>query len=131
MESRGLIVSSGTTGFRTWEAALHLGTYLSTPPGQTLIRGKNVVELGAGTGLVSMYCAKHLHANKVLATDREPALISNIQHCISQNKLDPQIIDACAWEWGSRLHIASHAGTDMPYPLDIALGADLVCTNFR
>ena len=43
-ESRGLILSSGTTGFRTWEASLHLGTYLSTPEGGCLVRGKNVVE---------------------------------------------------------------------------------------
>lgn len=131
MENRGLILSSGTTGFRTWEAALHLGTYLSTPTGMTLIRGKNVVELGAGTGLVSMYCAKYLHANKVRATDRDPALISNIQHCVSLNHLDHQKIDACAWEWGTQLHSANYADNDMPYSLDIALGADLVCINLR
>lgn len=129
MENRGLILSSGTTGFRTWEAALHLGTYLSTSAGKDLIRGKNVVELGAGTGLVSIFCAKELHANKVLATDRDPALISNIQRCVSQNHLDAHTIDACTWEWGSSLRDANHTCKDLSYPLDIALGADLVCMH--
>lgn len=153
-ESRGLILSFGTTGFRTWEAALHLGTFLTaTSAGRGLIHGKRVIELGAGTGFLSMVCAKYLDASKVVATDCEPILISNIDSSLSLNgwnggsgesvgKVYPSI-----WEWGKPLHLTtprkpsdsgggggnnvSRAGKDDVPPelqsaeFDIALGADL------
>lgn len=127
-ENRGLILSSGTTGFRTWEAALHLGTYLSTPEGKALVHDKNVVELGAGTGFVSMYCAKHLGANSVAATDREPALIANIQDCVARNDLQSSRIEALIWEWGNPLTsgVGATSGPTDPQRYEIALGADLV-----
>ncbi|KAM5441842.1 hypothetical protein MferCBS31731_003102 [Microsporum ferrugineum] len=127
LENRGLILSAGTTGFRTWEAALHLGTFLSTQTGKELINGKNILELGSGTGLVAMYCSKCLGANKVMATDRDPALIANIQECISRNKLDSKHISASIWEWGTPLGCPDNAQENgQRFPVDIALGADLV-----
>ncbi|KAM5466282.1 hypothetical protein MauCBS54593_006017 [Microsporum audouinii] len=127
LENRGLILSAGTTGFRTWEAALHLGTFLSTQTGKELINGKNILELGSGTGLVAMYCSKCLGANKVMATDRDPALIANIQECISRNKLDSKHISASIWEWGTPLECPDNAQENgQCFPVDIALGADLV-----
>lgn len=128
LENRGLILVAGTTGFRTWEAALHLGTFLTTRAGKELIGGKNVLELGAGTGLVSMYCSKYLSASKVMATDRDPALIANIQECISRNKLDSKQITASIWEWGTPLECPDNAQENgQCFPVDTALGADLVC----
>lgn len=115
-ESRGLILAAGTTGFRTWEAALHLATYLSTPAGEALVAGKRVIELGAGTGLVSMFCAAYLRPHSVLATDREPALIENIRDCAARSHLPeqgqgqgsegeqgPGQFGAAVWEWGTPL----------------------------
>lgn len=127
-ESRDLILSSGTTGFRTWEAALHLGTYLSTPEGKSLIQGRNVVELGGGTGFISMYCIKHLGAKSVLVTDRDPALISNVQDCMSQNNLDNDAINAAVWEWGGPLLVPENHPHQLASSFDIAVGADLVRT---
>jgi SAM-dependent methyltransferase len=121
-ESRGLILYSGTTGFRTWEAALHLGTYLSTPEdGQKLVCGKRVIELGAGTGFISFLIARHLGAESVLATDRDPVLVETIQRCIPRNALEPQRIGARVWEWGAE---DSPLGDGNKF--DVALGADLV-----
>jgi predicted nicotinamide N-methyase len=125
-ESRDLILSSGTTGFRTWEAALHLGTYLSAPEGKSLIQGRNVVELGGGTGFISMYCVKHLGAKSALVTDRDPALISNIQDSMSRNNLDNDGINAAIWEWGGPLHIPENHPHQPAMHFDIAVGADLV-----
>ncbi|KAL1999824.1 hypothetical protein VTN02DRAFT_3939 [Thermoascus thermophilus] len=127
-ESRGLILSSGTTGFRTWEAALHLGTFLSTPQGEALVRGKRVIELGAGTGFLSMFCAKHLGVERILVTDREPSLISSIRDCVARNGLDPSRIQPAIWEWGNPLE-DSQCGDNQsgqPQHFDVALGADLI-----
>ncbi|KAI1925698.1 hypothetical protein LOZ65_002740 [Ophidiomyces ophidiicola] len=125
-ENRGLILSSGTTGFRTWEAALHLGTYLSTPSGKAVVSGKNIVELGAGTGLISLYCFKCLGTNSVVATDREPALISNIQDCVSRNNLNSPRFRTHIWEWGRPLTVLDESSADLPTSFDVALGADLI-----
>jgi hypothetical protein len=125
-EFRGIILSSGTTGFRTWEAALHLGTYLSTPEGGHHIGGKNVVELGAGTGFLSMYCLKCLGANSVMVTDRDPTLISNIRDCVVRNNLDSNKVDTAIWEWGNPLTKFGSTSHGTPHSFDVALGADLV-----
>ena len=118
-ESRGLILSSGTTGFRTWEAALHQGTYLASSQTQFHLQGKRVLELGAGTGFLSLFVAKHLNPEIVVATDREPALIEGISDCAQKNHLREGVLVPGLWEWGT-----SSSFGDMEF--DIALGADLV-----
>ncbi|OJJ96143.1 hypothetical protein ASPACDRAFT_46906 [Aspergillus aculeatus ATCC 16872] len=152
-ESRGLILSAGTTGFRTWEAALHLGTYLATNPSaaHAWIAGKRVIELGAGTGFLGLFCAQHLQPRSVVVTDREIALIEQIQDCAGRNKLlsdgDGHNNDtpgkrfaAGIWEWGTPLDIPGLGngsggssgvgdgalGEAKDLKFDVALGADLI-----
>lgn len=122
-ESRGLILSSGTTGFRTWEAALHQGTYLASSQTQFQLQGKRILELGAGTGFLSLFIAKHLSPEVVVATDREPALIESIADCAQKNRLREGVLLPGLWEWGT-----SSSFGDMEF--DIALGADLVGLPF-
>ncbi|KAE8144713.1 hypothetical protein BDV25DRAFT_166197 [Aspergillus avenaceus] len=128
-ESRGLIYAAGTTGFRTWEASLHLGTYLSTPTGAAHVNGKRVIELGAGTGFVSMFVAKYLQPQFVLATDREGALIGNMKECKGRNELGAEF-NVGAWEWGTPLEYPGGDNTEIvekeDLTFDVALGADLV-----
>ncbi|OXV05938.1 hypothetical protein Egran_06295 [Elaphomyces granulatus] len=126
LESRGLILSSGTTGFRTWEAALHLGTFLCTPEGESIVRGKRVIELGAGTGFLSMFCAKHLGADGVLVTDRNPALISTIDDCVAYNHVSNNKIRSAIWDWGDSLRTEQALRSSQPIHFDVALGADLL-----
>ncbi|EAW10905.1 protein-lysine N-methyltransferase [Aspergillus clavatus NRRL 1] len=135
-ESRGLILSGGTTGFRTWEAALHLGSFLATPTGAALVRGKRVIELGAGTGFLSIFCARHLDVQDVVVTDREQALIDHIRDCMVRNQLDGKAFHPAIWEWGTPLtyhdddNDAAAQATEVPEQsgmvFDVALGADLI-----
>ena len=126
-ESRGLILGSGTTGFRTWEAALHLGTFLSTPQGQDLVRGKRVIELGGGTGFLSLFCGMDPGVKSVVVTDREPALIENIEDCVKRNGVEGVVFPSI-WEWGTPLGYPGSANGEK-VEFDIALGADLVCRD--
>ena len=48
------------------------------------LKGKNVLELGAGTGLIALFAASH--GAKVLASDINPIAIKNIQENLEQNK---------------------------------------------
>ncbi|KAJ5251013.1 hypothetical protein N7489_001423 [Penicillium chrysogenum] len=135
-ESRGLILSAGTTGNRTWEAALHLGSFLASETGEALVRGKRVIELGAGTGFLSLVCACHLGVRSVVVTDREPALIDNIRDCVRHNLQGRESIPIypAVWEWGTPLERKGDLagfGTDegedgTGLRFDIALGADLI-----
>ncbi|KAI9719260.1 MAG: hypothetical protein M1812_003590 [Candelaria pacifica] len=120
LESRSLISGSGTTGLRTWEAALHLGTFLSSPAGRDHIKGKNVLELGAGTGLLSILCAKHLGAMRVLATDGDEGIVEGLKTNLSLNGLETSTnMEVGLLKWGEPLG-------DHDHPYAIVLGADII-----
>ncbi|KAJ8125445.1 hypothetical protein O1611_g8195 [Lasiodiplodia mahajangana] len=90
LERRNLISGSRTTGHRTWEAALHLGSYLLTDSGQDLVRGKAVLELGAGTGFLAILCAKHLGARRVTTTDGDETVVDYLKENLALNEVDDE-----------------------------------------
>ena len=127
LEAPSLLASSGTTGFRTWEAALFLGAYLSSPGGHHLVYGKGVLELGAGTGFLSIYCARHLHAQRVLATDGSQEVISDLKSNIQLNGLEgSELIQTANLQWGHALigGVADYRAHGRSY--DLVIGADVV-----
>jgi len=131
IESRGLILSGGTTGNRTWEAALHLGSFLASPAGEALVRGKRVIELGAGTGFLSLFCAGHLGVQGVVSSDREPVLIQNMRECIPFNHKGEGSFAffPALWDWGTPLESTEELSPFVEggrLRFDVALGADLV-----
>lgn len=127
LEAPSLLASSGTTGFRTWEAALFLGAYLSSPEGNHFISGRNVLELGAGTGFLSIFCAKYLNARRVLATDGSGTVVSDLKSNIHLNELDgSESIQSAILKWGHALigGVADRREDQCSY--DLVLGADVV-----
>ena len=128
LERRHLISGSSTTGFRTWEAALHLGSYLLSPQASSLIQGKNVIELGAGTAFVSILCAKHLEANYVTATDGDEGVIEALKENLFLNDLDDDSrVNASVLRWGHGLKGTWVEDECEAWPYDVVLGADIVC----
>jgi predicted nicotinamide N-methyase len=131
LESRSVISSLGTTGLRTWEAALHLGAFLSSDLGRGMVRGKNVFELGAGTGMLSILCAKHLQVSGIVATDGDEAVVDAIKTNSFLNSLDAPdpprtTVDTAALRWGWPMAAATFSedyGMDLP---DVVVGADVV-----
>lgn len=126
-EGRSLLVSGGDTGLRTWEAALLLGTYLYTE-GRELAHRKSVLELGAGTGFLSILCAKHLGSFHVMATDGSQKCVNEINANINFNGLegDLQGISSAVLQWGHLDEELLHP-QDVKYQYDLILGADVVC----
>lgn len=84
LETPHLLAAQSNTGLRTWEASLHLATYLHAH--KELVRQKNVIELGAGTGLVSLLCAGPLGANYVLSTDGAPHVVEGMKANFVRNR---------------------------------------------
>ncbi|KAL9097544.1 MAG: hypothetical protein Q9165_000440 [Trypethelium subeluteriae] len=127
LEARSVLSSSGTTGLRTWEAALHLGSFLTTEDGEAFVKDRHVLELGAGTGFLSILCAKHLGAARVVATDGDPGVVQSLDENLSLNRL--QSINAVRTEvlkWGRPLQPNWIEEEIAKYPHDVILGADLI-----
>ena len=120
LESRSLISASGTTGLRTWEAALHLGQYLCVNP--TLVMNKRVLELGAGTGYLAVLCAKHLGSRHVIASDGSDEVVDHLSDSFFLNGLQgAPAVSAMQLRWG-------HALVGLEWDeagLDVVLGADI------
>ena len=126
LEAPSLLGSSGTTGFRTWEAALFLGTYLTSAKGRYHITQRNIVEIGAGTGFLSIMCAKHLGARRVLATDGSLEVVNDLKNNIHLNGLkEDNLVSAHVLRWGHTLldGAADIRGEDEAF--DLAIGADV------
>ncbi|KAH7067770.1 putative methyltransferase-domain-containing protein [Paraphoma chrysanthemicola] len=130
LEARSVISSSGTTGLRTWEAALLLGSYLVSNEGESLVQGKKVFELGAGTGMLSILCAKHLGVAGIVATDGDEAVVDTIKTNLFLNGLDSVdsatcVLRTAALKWGWPVDAATFAedyGMEAP---DVLVGADV------
>lgn len=125
LEAPSLLASSGTTGFRTWEAALFLGAFLATD-GNRFVAHRNVVELGAGTGFLSIFCAKHLGVQRMLATDGSLEVVNDLKTNLHLNNLDRSgVIQAGVLQWGHTLinGVADCREAHMVY--DLAIGADV------
>lgn len=127
LERRQLISGSLTTGFRTWEAALHLGAYFLSGHGQELIKGKSILELGAGTGFLAILCAKNLGAAHVTTTDGDEGVIEALKENLFLNGLDDErkvLTSVLRWGRGVRGSWVQDDFEEHPY--DTVIGADIV-----
>jgi SAM-dependent methyltransferase len=123
LESRGVLSAAGTTGLRTWEAAVHLAAYLAGEGEGRAVRGKRVLELGAGTGLVALACAKALGAARVAATDGSPDVVEALRDNIFVNGLQRGgTVSAAVLRWGRWPEVDGSG----PGDFDVVVGADIV-----
>lgn len=120
LEKPNLLSGSSCTGFRTWEAALRLATLLSLPKlAVQFVKGKRVLELGAGTGLLSLVCAR-LGAQRVRATDGDAEAVRRLENVVSNNGLVETVEHGVYW-WGEEL--------ERDDQWDLVVAADVVSTG--
>jgi predicted nicotinamide N-methyase len=125
LESRSLVAAAGTTGLRTWEASLHLGEYLCAHA-SSLVQERSILELGAGTGYVSILCARHLRASHVIATDGSEDVVAGLADNFHLNGLrDTSIIQGRELKWGKTLVGGQHPEWYGNQKVDLVLGADV------
>lgn len=108
------------TGATVWPASLVLIKYLARHP--TLVSGKRVVDLGAGTGVTSI-AAILLGAQHCFCTDGEASVVRLAQDNISRqtlNELDGRISTQVYW-WGKDTIIDV-----VDNPCDVVLVSDCV-----
>lgn len=103
-------------GSWVWDCALVLAHWLDTPTWSgSSLRGKRVLELGAGTGLPGLIAA--LLGAEVTLTDKK-ALLQGLQRNVTANNLETRVTVE-ELEWGND---CSHLSP----PLDIVLMSDLL-----
>lgn len=129
-EARNVISGQGTTGLRTWEAALHLTQYLLNDLPRDVydkfFQSKNVVELGCGTGFVGISLFKYMpELNSVVLTDGDEQLVDNLEEIIELNglQLGPNF-QACKLWWGSEDTVPEK--TDTIVAADVTYDASVI-----
>lgn len=130
LENRSLIAAGGTTGLRTWEAALHLGQFLCA--NTSLVTGKRILELGAGTGYLSILCAKCLGATHVTASDGSEDVVETLADNFALNnvewKYNPSsdaLVSPKLLKWGHALVGTEESEWNGGQKIDVVIGADI------
>uniref|UniRef100_UPI003AAD9C5F uncharacterized protein n=1 Tax=Centroberyx gerrardi TaxID=166262 RepID=UPI003AAD9C5F len=105
-----------------WPAALALCSFLDTNREKVNLQGKQVLELGAGTGLVAVVAS--LLGASVTATDL-PDILGNLKANVMRNtkgrcRYTPQVVTL---SWG---HDLEHTYPTSVYRYDYVLAADVV-----
>ncbi|KAJ7163825.1 S-adenosyl-L-methionine-dependent methyltransferase [Mycena crocata] len=120
-------VDHTSVGLQSWGSAIVLGERLcADPPSFNLCDGQplRVLELGAGTGLLSIAVAKLLPHATVVATDYHPAILANLATNLRTNfpSLHGQArISTLELDWA-----APDLGAPFDVPFDVVLAADVV-----
>lgn len=112
-------------GCRVWDAATLLGKFLEAHAGELagILAHRNIVELGAGTGITAMVAARLLPPSvRILATDI-PTVCRATQATLASNSLDKRV--TCEpLVWGNAEHIAAaHEWARSSLPRDESSGA--------
>ena len=126
-ENRAVISGAGTTGLRTWEAALHLAAYLCSDPtaSSSYIEGKHIVELGAGTGFLSILCAKHLQAKHVTSTDGDEGVIDALKENLFYNDAEADVSTGVVrWGWALKDSLIDYEA-ESHGAVETVIGADV------
>ena len=83
------LLTSLDHAFSLWDSAMHFVRYLEANPKELQkLRGRRVLEVGTGTGLVSMVLAD-VAGCAVVATDL-PHVMPNLQACLRANGFAPR-----------------------------------------
>ena len=109
------------TGRRLWPTSLVLARYLCEHP--HLVKGKRVVELGAGTGSTGIASAA-LGAKSVVLTDM-PEIMTYLQGNVARNAALAERMSVMPCMWGDEGHLAALMEAN-PAGFDVVLAVEVV-----
>ncbi|KAH9104248.1 hypothetical protein LEN26_015125 [Aphanomyces euteiches] len=111
------------TGSAVWQAAEALLQMMKLPAYMSMLHGRKVLELGAGTGINSLAAAM-LNSN-VVATDGDPDALALIQENIKANQFQlPKPVSVRPLVWGNQEQIQA-LKTEFGL-FDVILGSDIL-----
>lgn len=124
-----------SVGLQSWASAIHFARMMSEIPSAFDIepdRSQRILELGAGTGMLSIAAAKIIHAlgnetsrapTEIIATDYHTDVLANLQRNVDTNFASGSrpAVDIYPLDW-------QHPSWEQPFdaPFDVILAADVV-----
>uniref|UniRef100_A0A3Q2CF96 Eukaryotic elongation factor 2 lysine methyltransferase n=1 Tax=Cyprinodon variegatus TaxID=28743 RepID=A0A3Q2CF96_CYPVA len=90
------LISEGTTGLVTWEAALHLAEWALE--NQQLFSGRSVLELGSGVGLTGIAVCCSCDPLRFVFSDCHPAVLQKLRENVRLNGFGEQTSPAVSVE---------------------------------
>ncbi|NWH99266.1 EF2KT methyltransferase, partial [Tichodroma muraria] len=82
------LISGGTTGLVTWEAALHLAQWALQNPG--MFRDRTILELGSGIGFTGIAICKTCQPRTFIFSDCHPRVLRQLGENIRLNGFIPE-----------------------------------------
>lgn len=129
-ETPKVISGQGTTGLRTWEAALYLLNMLNRPgvlPSTQNLKDQRIVELGTGTGLVSLAllkCREMHQFSEIVLTDGDSILIEKLQSAFDLNGIHDPSVKTQQLLWGTTNPLSPDFIQEVP-TADVVVAADV------
>ncbi|XP_072298794.1 protein-lysine N-methyltransferase EEF2KMT [Eucyclogobius newberryi] len=93
------VISEGTTGLVTWEAALFLAEWALD--NQQYFNNRAVLELGSGVGLTGITVCSSCRPSEFIFSDCHPRVLHKLRENIALNKLDRQAVRVEELDWSS------------------------------
>lgn len=121
-ESQNMI-SDGTTGLYSWEAACALAEWAVANSDR--FGNKNIIELGSGTGLTGFVVAKCCRPKKMVLTDGNGLVLSLLRENYADNFENDDSVVVEELDWNS---VEQSTILDKVRP-DLIMAADLVYDN--
>ena len=109
-------------GTRLWEAGMLMARYAEANwvKQPDMVRGKRILELGAGTGILSIYLA-HLGAARVVACDYNKLVRRLLKRNVAENRVSERV-EVRNFDWSNAAHMEAACGEQW----DLVVGADCV-----
>jgi len=123
--------SEDATGLALWPASIVLAHWIAQESSRALLRGKRVLELGAGCGLPGLVAASYTSAASVAVTDYFEDTMANLKYNVSANKAAGLIgrggCKSCTVHQVDWANTALWEASEETRPsFDVVIGADLV-----
>ncbi|XP_075998948.1 protein-lysine N-methyltransferase EEF2KMT [Genypterus blacodes] len=90
------LISEGTTGLVTWEAALYLAEWALDNP--QVFTGRTVLELGSGVGLTGITVCRSCRPFRFVFSDCHPSVLQTLEKNVRLNRLTEQTAPAVCVE---------------------------------
>eukprot|EP00029_Vermamoeba_vermiformis_P003270 TRINITY_DN13664_c0_g1_i1.p1 TRINITY_DN13664_c0_g1~~TRINITY_DN13664_c0_g1_i1.p1 ORF type:complete len:243 (+),score=18.38 TRINITY_DN13664_c0_g1_i1:22-729(+) len=114
------------TGIKIWAGAILLCHYIKQ--NKEIFKNKSLIELGAGTGLPSLY-ASHYCGSPLFVTDGNDEVLDVLNQNVALNITDKDRLQTMKLYWENKTDMDAALKTTNNKGFDIILGADIIYTQ--
>nr|XP_046270286.1 protein-lysine N-methyltransferase EEF2KMT isoform X3 [Scatophagus argus] len=118
------LISEGTTGLVTWEAALYLAEWALDH--QQAFAGRTVLELGSGVGLTGITICRSCSPSRFVFSDCHPSVLQKLRKNVRLNGLTSPAVSVEELDWTAATEEQlSEIGADVVIAADVVFDPDI------